>query len=135
MTSARFLDFLTPLPPLSKIYILKICKIGEFIDPPLPPSVWTSYCMPPKVLCIHDRKILDADGELGPVEGSEADVVIVDTDAYFIEDFSRARKQLFVTTSDEDSPQYEKARDVVVNRNYFWFGFSQLAKRSFGFVF
>ena len=42
-----------------------------------------------KVLCIHDWLILDEEGGEGPVEGAEADIVIVDTDAYYIEDFSR----------------------------------------------
>ena len=66
-----------------------------------------------KILCILDRKILDADWELGPVEGSEADVVIVDTDSYFIEDFSRARKQLVIITNDEGSSHYKKALDEL----------------------
>ena len=66
-----------------------------------------------KVLCILDRKIVHEDGSLGPVEGSEADVIIVDTDAYFIEDFSRARKQLFIITNQEDSPHYKDARDEL----------------------
>ena len=66
-----------------------------------------------KVLCIHDWLILDEEGGEGPVEGAEADIVIVDTDAYYIEDFSRARKQLLIITNDEGSPHYRGARDEL----------------------
>ena len=69
-----------------------------------------------KVLIILDR-ILEADAEddkgrivPGPTEGSEADIVIVDTDAYFVEDFSRARKQLFIITHGEDANLYTDAK-------------------------
>ena len=72
-----------------------------------------------KVLIIFDR-ILEADAEgnkgrlvPGPTEGSEADIVIVDTDAYFVEDFSRARKQLFIITHGEDADLYKNAKKLL----------------------
>ena len=34
MTYAKNLDFLTPPPALSEFYVLFVCKIGVFSDPP-----------------------------------------------------------------------------------------------------
>ena len=45
-TSAKFLDFLTPLSPLPEFYTLIVNKFGSFFEP-LPPSVRTSYMEAP----------------------------------------------------------------------------------------
>ena len=58
-----------------------------------------------KVLCIRGVEYLD-DTEFiwgyGPVEGVEADVGIVDMGYFMWEQYSRARKQLFIVTSEND---------------------------------
>lgn len=54
------------------------------------------------VLCITNEHVLNSDGKKGAVYGAEADVGIVDAYYYNLESVSRARKQLFIVTYEND---------------------------------
>ena len=45
MMSIAFSGYLTPSPSVRKIFVLFVCKVGAFFDPPS--SVWTLYIEAP----------------------------------------------------------------------------------------
>ena len=76
-----------------------------------------------KVLCIADEVIWDAGGRKGASDGSEADIVIINSDHYYLEYFSRARKQLIILTHGKDDPRYEDIR-ITLTEFYRDMGYS-----------
>ena len=61
--------------------------------------------------------VFDSNGELSISDGSEADVIIMYPSRYFIEEFSRARRQLFIITRSEGDHLYEAKKSEL--KSYF----------------